>query len=198
MNVWARGREEKPCPCPWVPIWSRRSAVLGRCLAACVRLCACLCACVDTCTRTYMYMGATPCSLPPPSAGARVLFDVIWCYLFGAHPRSPGVPALPGTLWGPCGWRSRRVPRAGPAPPALEGAPWPCPGLRGPWAARLESKHRLSPHARHELVESCDSPDAFLDIHSSYSASGEEGKITGSTSVCVGGGGERTTDNAFV
>lgn len=47
-------------------------------------------------------------------------------------------------------------------------------------------------------MESCDSPDAFLDIHSSYSASGKEEEITGSASVCVGGGRERTTDNGFV
>lgn len=139
-------------------------------------------------------MGATPCSLP--SAGVSGL-----CYSVQVPPHQ--VAALP---WGrPLGsrrWRSRRVPWAGAASPGAVcvrlAAPPPSPGRQVPWAGWLERERCLPSHARHELVESCDSPDAFLDIHSSYSASGKGESITGSTSVCVGGGRERTTDNGFV
>uniref|UniRef100_A0A8D2NEA1 Alpha-synuclein n=1 Tax=Zonotrichia albicollis TaxID=44394 RepID=A0A8D2NEA1_ZONAL len=108
------------------------------------------------------------------------------CYWIQVPPQL--VAALPrGRPLGPRRWTSPRVLRAGAVCVCARGSQ----PLRHPRAAgtvgRLAGARTLRclpSHARHELVESCDSPDAFLDIHSSYSASGEGEKITGSTSVC--------------
>lgn len=131
----------------------------------------------------------------PPSAGVRVSFDAVPRCLHTWSRRCPGDG--PGDHAGG-GAGGSRGPVLPPPGAVCEAPPSPSPGRQVPWAVWLEHKRCLSSHARHELVESCDSPDAFLDIPSSYSASGKEEKITGSTSVCVGGGRERTTDNGFV
>ena len=155
-------------------------------------------------------MVTTPCPLPP-SAGACILFDI--------HPRHPpavlrclrtGLQGCPPPRDGhgpgdPLGGGAGGSGRLGLASPCLcvykahtPHTPCPSPRVTGIIGSLAGAQICLSSHAHHELVESCSSPDAFLDIHSSYSASSREKKITGSASFCVGGGRERTIDNGFV
>lgn len=128
--MWARGREggseEKPgavsAVCrrrvrgsPAVPIWSRRSALLGRCLPVCMCL-LCVYMFVYVCLCIHTYMGATPCPC---------LLPLQVFYLM--HTRGPQVSPHPVAAWGPCWWQSQ-----GPASPgAVPEAPSPLRHPRG-------------------------------------------------------------------
>lgn len=177
---------------PAVPIWSRRSAFLGRCLAVCMY--SYVYVCIATYAPAYTW-ARRPARFP--------LQVLVGCVIRSRCPRTWSRRCPGDGPWDPAGGGARGC--RGPALPRPAlcvcvrlAAPPPSPGRQVPWAGWLERERCLPSHARHELVESCDSPDAFLDIHSSYSASGKGESITGSTSVCVGGGRERTTDNGFV
>lgn len=119
-------------------------------------------------------------------------------YLLSLLP--PGVPApgrgaAPGIVPGiPQCRRSWEL----PAPKRVCTRRPTAPGRQVPWAVCLEHESCLSSNARHKLVESCGSTDAFLDIHSSYLASGKGKEIAGTTSFCVGGRRERIIGNRFI